>query len=281
MSGDFRSWSTSARGSRRGAAAGARLLLGAATPVARRRILRGRGIPPGRPFDARGDLDSKDRRGRPHETQGQRPRRGGRRGREQDGEESEARVRPHEEEAPAFARDRRFGRDEHDEERKEVAREAARLRERDEREGERHEEAERRGEGPEEAAFRARSRAGRPTTSAAAARPARAGTSAGASGARREEDEEGQGQEGRPEEARRRGSAQRRAPVQIDLAARARPSGSVHIGAPDPQAAVRQGNRAHAAHRHAVRLTAVPLQDLALEPVGSLLPRPSTNEIPP
>ena len=49
-----------------------------------------------------------------------------------------------------------------------------------------------------------------PRASADAARAATNGTSAGATASRSQQDEEGQGQEGRPEEARPRGSAQRR-----------------------------------------------------------------------
>src|ERR1019366_2315103 len=73
--------------------------------------------------------------------------------------------------------------------------------------------------------------------------------------------------EGRPEKARPRGSAQRQAPVQIDLGGR-----SVHIGAADPLAAVRKEDRVHLPHRHTMQFAAVPLQDLPLEPVGRLLP---------
>ena len=178
------------------------------------------GIPPGR-RPTENDLDSDGRRGRPQKTQGERPRSGGRGRRKQDGEESQARVRGHEEEAPALARDRRLGRDEHDEDREEVARRAARFRERDEREAERHEKAQRRGE----RAQKPRSERGReePTEDERGGRESHDGRHVGGhDGSRREQDEEGQGQEGRPEKARPSGSAQRRAAVQIDLETGAR-----------------------------------------------------------
>src|ERR1019366_1461754 len=142
------------------------------------------------------ELDSEGRRGRPQKTQCERPRGGGRGRWKQYGEESQARVRAHEEEAPALTRDRFFGRDEHEQERKEVARGAARLPERDEREGERHEKAQRRGE----RAQKPRSESGREDR-ARDGRGDREGRHGGDFGgrdcSRREQDEEGQGQEGR------------------------------------------------------------------------------------
>ncbi len=188
-------------------------------PDGRGRILSA-AIPPGR-RSAEHELDSEGRRGRPEKTQRERPRRRGRGRREEDDEEDQACIRAHEEEAPALTRDRRFDRDEHQEEREEVARGAARPRERDEREAKRHEKAERRGERAQEP--RCERGGEEPSCEHRGSRESRDERHVGGrDGSRGEQDEEGQGQEGRPEKTGPCGGAQRRAPVQIGLRGRVR-----------------------------------------------------------